>query len=139
MAWKQFCEHLAPENLISDVLAHMVNEFSNSATNDESNKECACFTMYYLNFFVPYLRRNSDPNITADSMWNIFLEYMTAFTEEAGNTLLMKYDVIVTCIKNSGIDYALTINWTHPDFTFHAGAEGSPIQSEEFSDRKNKR
>ena len=113
MSWKQFWEHRTPVNMLSDMLVHMVNEFSNSTTNDQGNKECACFAMYYPEFLVPFLRRNPDPNITAESMWKVFLEYMNTFTEEAGNILLMKYDIIATCIKNSGVDYALVDVCTH--------------------------
>ena len=46
-----------------------------------------------------------------------------------------KYDILSAYINDRGVDHACSINWTHPDFAFYAGAEGSTIQSEDFSRR----
>ena len=49
--------------------------------------------------------------------------------------LKKKYDSLLAYINDRGVNHAHSINWTHPNYAFQAGAEGSPIQSEEFSRR----
>ena len=67
--------------MLSDMMVHMVDEFNVTSPDEEGSKECACFTMYYLEFLLPFLRRNTDPSITADSMWEAFIEVLETFTE----------------------------------------------------------